>query len=416
MARITLHYEPTLPSGEYRRVEIPVTRADGKPITRPYAREYAQRAQHRYDETRVPPVRQDAAHVSAPDGVLTVLKWVEDWLGTQSYTEAPKDLLLARYWLPRTSLGAFPLGEVTPKVIAAWLGELKRLPSRRGRPAAPRTLRNIAALVGRALRHAVFEDKLSQDPFATLPKGVRPRAVDADPTKRRGRRLSVVELARLIGCEIAPEDRRVFYALKVLTGGRLGEAVGLRWGDIARDAPLDRLTIAEQWHQRLRARMPTKTDAVREIPVHPELARILAWWHSRWTSWFGREPTAQDLIVPARKHRLVPSVGSSRRQAAVYRDLQVDLKRASIGAHRVHDFRHTFVSLCADAGMAAEVAQRWTHATRASASAVELYRMPSWQRQCEEMLKLRVEFALGREVHSPTNSGDGSGDGFGPSS
>lgn len=117
------------------------------------------------------------------------------------------------------------------------------------------------------------------------------------------------------------------------------------------------------------------------------------------------------MIVPARKHRLVPSVGGPRRQAAVYRDLQTDLKRAGVAPHRVHDLRHTFVSLCADAGMAAEVAQRWTHAARASASAVELYRMPSWKRQCEEMLKLRVEFALGREVPSPANSGDDNGDG-----
>ena len=71
----------------------------------------------------------------------------------------------------------------------------------------------------------------------------------------------------------------------------------------------------------------------------------------------------------------------------MWRELQSDLGGCGIAAHRVHDLRHTFVSLCADAGMAGDVVTRWTH-TPAGSSARHLYLTPSWQRQCAEMLRL----------------------------
>jgi integrase len=322
--------------------------------------------------------------------------WVEDWLKRQMYTEAVKDLARVRAWLPRTRLAKLPLADVTPQIVGAWLRELSRLPSARGTPPAPRTLRNVVDPVSRALRYAVFEQRLAQDPFAVIPSELRPQSVDADPTKRRRRRLSQVDVMRLLSRDEIPVDRRVLYLLLFLSGTRMSEAVALRWSDVTSDLPLDRLTIAEQWHQRLKARTPTKTDAVREVPVHPELRRVLTWWHAGgWARWYGRAPTAADLIVPTRAHRQRASVGKCRRQGAVYREFQADLLGAEIPPHRVHDTRHTFVSLCADAGVTAEVATRWTHAGRTSSSAVEIYRTPSWARQCEEMSKLTITCTLG---------------------
>ena len=98
-------------------------------------------------------------------------------------------------------------------------------------------------------------------------------------------------------------------------------------------------------------------------------------------------------MVPARAHRAVPSVGSARRQSAVWRDLQRDLTGAGLAAHRVHDLRHTFASLCADAGMAESIASRWTH-TPSGGSARDAYVAPSWQRQCAEMLRLELAATL----------------------
>ena len=120
---------------------------------------------------------------------------------------------------------------------------------------------------------------------------------------------------------------------------------------------------------------------------------LLAWWRAQWPRWYGREATPADLIVPARAHRLTPSVGGPRRQPAVWRKFQSDLAGCGIAPRRVHDIRHTFVSLCADAGMAADVVTRWTH-TASGGSARHLYLVPAWGRQCQEAVRLVVRSGL----------------------
>lgn len=365
-----------------------MVRLDGKPITEAYAKSYATRLQSRYDDGTWAPSGQ--VEEPEPARVVTVLEWVDAWLGRQRYPEAPKDRARVAAWLPHTALASLPLAAVTPRDIAAWLTALRALPSpRTGTTPAPRTVRNIADPVARALRSAVFEGLLLTDPFAVLPSEVRPTAADVDPAARARRRLGRTDVEAILSDPATPDDRVVLYALLLLTGARLGEAVALRWCDVHEDTPLHRVVIAEQWHQRLKARTPTKTRAVREVPCHPTLAAALAWWKTRWEEWYGRAPTGTDLIVPARAHRGVASVGQSRRQASVYTAWQSDLAGAAIAPHRVHDCRVTFVSLCADAGVAADVAERWTHVP-AGRSARHLYLVPSWDRQCAEMQRLTL--------------------------
>lgn len=396
MARITLHHEPALTSGEYRRVEIAVTRADGRAITSAYARDFAHRAQSRYDETRVPPGLSESSPNAAPTGALTVLQWTEGWLRQQTYPEADKDLARTRAWLSRTKLAALPLSEVTPRSIAAWLAELRKLPTAKGTTAAPRTVRNIADPVARALRAAVFEGHLAADPFAVLPTDVRPKAVDANPAARRDYRLTRSQAETLLS-EPSVEDRWVvLWHLLLLTGARVSEGVALRWCDLVDDRPLRRVVIAEQIHHRTRERAQTKTGAVPEVPCHPMLETVLAWWRRvGWLQEYGREPTRDDLIVPARGAPGRPwgtadGSGGPIWQQDVHRALQRDLTACDLRAHRVHDLRGTFISLLADSGVAGDVAERWTH-TPAGRSARHLYLTPSWERQCTEMLKLCLD-------------------------
>lgn len=395
MARITLHHEPALPSGAHRRVEIAVTRADGKPVTAAYANDFAHRAQARYDETRVPPGRLEAQPSVTPSVAPTVLQWVEEWLRRQTYSEAEKDLTRTQTWLPRTKLAAMPLGEVTPRAIAAWLAELRRLPTARGAKAAPRTVRNIADPVARALRAAVFEGLLGADPFAVLPTEVRPQAVDANPAARKSYRLTRMQAETLLG-EPSIEDRwLVMWHLLVLLGARLSEVIALRWSDIVDDKPLRRVVLAEQIHHRTRQRTQTKTGAVPEVPCHPLLERVLDWWRRvGWLQEYGRGPERDDLIVPCRGAPGRPwgtaeGSGGPLWQQDVHRALQRDLAACGLDAHRVHDLRSTFISLLADSGVAADVAERWTHAP-SGRSARHLYLTPSWDRQCAEMGKLQL--------------------------
>ena len=384
-ARITLSREPKR-GGRSPRVEELVERTDSKAITPAYARTYARLRQAAYNAGTWAP-----RGASAPAKGTTVGEWVDDWLSKQAYTEAVKDRKRVAAWLPRTKLAALPLGAVTPRDVAAWLAELRGMKGATDKPPAPRTLRNVADPVARALRGAVFAGHLAADPFASLPTELRPQAVDADPVAASRRRMSRADLEALIGDDATHDDRRVLYALLALTGVRMSEGAALRWCDLVPDAPLPRVVVAEQWHQRLKQRRGTKTGAAREVPLHPQLAAVLAWWKSTgWCAWYGRDPQPADLIVPARGHRQQRTVGKVRRQAAVYRCFRADLTGSGLADHRVHDLRHSFVSLCADAGMAGEVATRWTH-TAGGGSARSLYLVPSWARQCAEMLRLVID-------------------------
>lgn len=389
VARITLHREPPTASGKAAQHEEEVSHPQGKAVTEAYARAYARALQQRYDDGRFQP----RGRTPAPAGTDDVASWVDRWCAGQSYVEAAKDRRRAAVYLTGTTFGRVAVAEVTPRDVASWLAAIRATATPRGTPPAPRTLRNAASVVQRALRAAVFEGILPADPFAAVPTAMRPQARDAAPERRRERRLSRGELERLLGDAATPDDRLVLYHLLALTGARVGEATALRWCDVVDAAPLRRVVIAEQWSARLRRRAPTKTGATKEVPLHPVLATVLdAWRREGWARWYGRSPEATDLIVPARGHRLTASVGSARRQPAVWRELQMDCAGAAIPAHSVHDLRRTFISLCADAGMAGDVAQGWTHAPT-SPTARHLYLTPSWQRQCAEMLRLEITSA-----------------------
>lgn len=400
VARVLLHREPPGPNGRARYAEAPALR-DGAEITgesqeaRAAAKRYAARLQLRYDEgTWVPPERELPA-----TGATTVGGWVVRWLEGQKYPEAERDKERVEGWLDKTtSFRDLAVGKVTPRDVAAWLKTLRETRTAKGGLPAPRTVRNIADPVARALRGAVFEGLLAQDPFAVLPTEVRPQAVDANPIARRGYRLSRLEVETLLGEPSIEARWVVMWHLLVLTGMRVSEAIALRWCDLLDDGPdlLRRVLVTKQVHHRSRKVTPLKTQDCREAPEHPLLREVLdAWQTDGWRAEYGREPRPEELVVPCRGQAGRPwgtadGPGGPLWSQDVHRALQRDLTACGIRNHRVHDFRHTLASLCADAGMEESVAARWTHAPTGNTSR-HLYRAPAWSRQCEEMRKLVLD-------------------------
>ncbi len=280
--------------------------------------------------------------------------------------------------------------------LARWLAVVRAQVSVHGTPRAPRTVRNTLDPVARALRGAVFAGRLAADPSASLPTDVRPQAEDADPTAHATRRLALAEVETLLGEPSVAARWSIVWHLLLLTGAREAEVIALRWSDILPDAPLARVRLATQIHHRTRERSPTKTRAVKDVPLHPTLAAALTAWRTEgWPEEYGCAPKASDLVVPARgrpgRHAGVAAgVGGALWQQDIHRALQRDLLACGLPPHRVHDLRHTFVSLCADFGVSPEIAARWTHAPLATAGSRHLYLVPAWSRQCEEILRLRV--------------------------
>jgi integrase len=432
-ARITLSREPVDATGTRPRLEYAVQR-DGAPVVteskadEAFARRYALRLQERYDEGSWTPPDRAPAPPPPPSAVTTVASWCARWLATQTYSSAAKERRAAAATLALRDerggcFGDLPLGSVTPRDVAAWIALLRRTPVGKRSPdeparlPAPRTVRNMLDPVARALRAAVFEGHLGADPCAVLPTSVRPQAVDADPLARATMRLTRAELELLLG-EPGIEARwSAFWHLLALTGARESEVLALRWCDLIPDTPLHRVRFAAQIHHRTRERAPTKTRAVKEVPMHPVLlAELARWAHHGWPAEYGRRPADSDLIVPARAvpgrpwHEAEGTSGPLWQQA-VYRALQRDLAACCLPPHRVHDLRHSFVSLCADSGIAADVATRWTHSPT-STSARHLYLVPSWDRQCTEMMKLQITPRRPPGEPSPLPALGGSGERF----
>jgi integrase len=144
-------------------------------------------------------------------------------------------------------------------------------------------------------------------------------------SRGRERWLSADELQRFEAS--CPADWWPFFAMLFYTGARLGEAQGLRGGDVLVHAK--RLLIHEA-----QRRVKTK-EAVRDLPIAPALERALAGHLARVA------PGPSDLLFPG----VVQDYGTVRRT------WQALCKAAGIAGATPHDARHTFAVHAAQAGI-----------------------------------------------------------------
>ena len=173
------------------------------------------------------------------------------------------------------------------------------------------------------------------------------KALDRETHNRR--ELTVEELERVT----APleGEMRVLFALGIYTGLRLGDAVNLDWGAVDMVRGFIQIT-------------PHKTKkhgTVVRIPLFPALAAILAETPAK-------ERTGRVLPGLAEEYGRYSSY-TSERVAKVFRDAGIDTqgdtgranpksktarKAVEVG---FHSLRHTFVSLCANAGVPLHLVQ-----------------------------------------------------------
>jgi integrase len=167
--------------------------------------------------------------------------------------------------------------------------------------------------------------------FLTRVREVEGLAVDRVPILReresRGRErwFSPNELSRFEGHW--PADWWPFFALLFYTGARLGEAQGLRGGDVLMHAK--RIVIHEA-QRRVKTR-----EAVRDLPIAPALERALAGHLARVA------PGPDDLVFP----------GGIQDYGAVRRTWRAVCSGAAIAGATPHDARHTFAVHAAQAGI-----------------------------------------------------------------
>ncbi len=326
-------------------------------------------------------------------GVLTVRTFANRWLKerkAQGVSSTGDDKSrLDNHVLPH--IGDVQLVDVTPRHIRDIVRGMKVKVDGK---LAPRTQRNIYAVMHRLFADAVDDDLIDVTPCKVRRRDL-PVARDQDPLWRTQAVFSRREVEQLISDSRLPEERRVLHTIMFLTGMRFGEVAALRWchWDSTLE-PLGRLLVAVSYSIHHRREKGVKTDTTRKVPVHPVLARVLNEWRlGGWARMVGRQPTADDLLMPDRqgKHRNVRDNLEAFRLACKRLGLRDD--------RRQHDTRRTFVSLAQDDG-ATEARLRWiTHGRKHGV--MGLYDQPAWKALCEEMLKLQIRPLTSAVVELP---------------
>lgn len=373
-----------------KRVTWPVLETDpppqGVPLAPAWAKAVSLARQAAYAagtwQPGPPPAPSPASPAPAP---RTTLEIARSWVKTLPKAQAIDDGRRIEY-LARAPLGARPAAAVVHDDLHAFVAWLIEQPSQRGGTLAPRTVRNVHDALRRMFAWAASKSValVPSNPCATPPDNL-PALEDKHAEFRAGAVFTRAEAVALCTDPRVPPDRRVLYALLLLTGCRFGEVAALRWRHWSADlAPLGRLLIALSVERATRAEKRTKTGVTREVPVHPTLAALLAaWQRDGWREMLGRAPTADDYLIPSRE-------GRARSVRLAHARLQEDLGRLGLRNRRVHDARRTFVSLCRDDGARGEILRHVTHGARRR-DMLDVYSTLGWATYCAEVARLRFD-------------------------
>lgn len=348
---------------------------------------------------------------------MTVARYAEEWLERRraaNVANVHDETAWLRTWLlghktddAGATLATRPIASVTRADIRAIVQAMQAATSEAtGRAYAPRTILHVYSTIRLLFADALEDQHITATPcMLRARKGELPVKRDADPRWRAGAVYTRDEAEALISDERIPDDRRVYYALQLLGGMRASEAAARRWRDIDPDArPLAHLLVHSQIAKKGGAEKETKTGDVKEVPIHPTLAAVLAEWRLRgFPLRFGHAPQPDDFIIPSRRGPRIPRGGKSLPR------MKQDLERLglrSTGRAR-HAMRATYLTLLEIDGANMSIAARATHRTPvAPSNAVGGYLRAGWTALCAEIAKLKIELRRGVVVPMRRASGD----------
>lgn len=287
-------------------------------------------------------------------GAQTVASYSRDWLARRERdgVASVRDERgrINNHVIP--AIGDMKLSEVRGRHVADLVRALNR-----NEDLAPRTVLNIYGVMRTMFRDVERDELIEKNPCDPPPPEL-PEKVDKDPEWRHQAVWEMQEVVSLITDPRIPAERRVQYAMKSLAGLRHGEVAGLRWRNWDEtEVPLTKMSVARSYNNKR-----TKTKVTRQVPVHPELARVLRLWRSEhWPRVYGRVHAADDLIVPTRTQKPVSANDAVR---YLKDDLDTLGLRRSAGEHRErggHDLRAWFITTCLEHGASIEALMRVTH-------------------------------------------------------
>lgn len=255
----------------------------------------------------------------------TVAAYLLRWLDTREGRLAPRTVASYRsvaehHILP--AIGSLRLGELEAIDVQEMVDAVARRRS-------AQTAKHARNILSAALRQAVT--------WGLVPTNVA-RAVEAPTVRRRPPVYLSAAQVRTFLDSTRDDPRHAFYVLALTSAMRRGEMLALRWEDVDLDAGEADVNATLRQVSRWRFRRdPTKTvRSERRVPLNDEAVEALRAYR--------RDHATSTGFVFARPD------GRPWPPAEVTREFQARLKAAGIPKARLHDTRHTAITVALDAG------------------------------------------------------------------
>lgn len=270
--------------------------------------------------------------------------WIERYQGTGRRGYRPETRDEDRRLLERYTLRYFPadlkVAEITPRMVADFIGWLTRQPSRRGGTLSDSAVRNAFGPLSMCLSSARREGLIRHNPAsdATLPNRPEPE----DEERARPFPAETMELV----VSLVRAEHRVMFELLAATGLRRSELLALEGRHLSLAGRQPHVKVRKRLRRRKGVGLvigPLKSRyARREVPIPPELATGLAALNT--------EPEA--LVFHAEGKPLDPD-------NLYARVLRPAVSEAGVEWAGFHTFRHTVASRLFAEGRNAVQVQRW---------------------------------------------------------
>ena len=284
---------------------------------------------------------------------------------------------IRNYVLP--TLGDIPLQDLDATHLDRLYADLLARGGRRGQPLAPKTVRNVHAVISKALGAATRKRLVNRNV-----------ALDADPPKVPGpgehemETWTPDELRRFLHA-IASHRLAAAYLLSASTGMRRGEVLGVRW----RDIDLDKATLSVRQtlitvRYKVMLSEPKTARGRRTISLDPATIAAVRTHHAMQQAERDKVGEAyadhQDLVF-ARPD------GTPTHPDYFSQTFDRTVERLGLKKVRLHDLRHTYATLALRAGVDPKtVSARLGHATVAFTLDVYTKAVPQLDREAADKI------------------------------
>lgn len=282
-----------------------------------------------------------------PVRVPTLAEYAKTWLGTLETRTRPSTLDDYRIRLRVRILpfiGSLPLTEITRERVRSFIRELATRGNQRKRAETPcplsrATLKGTLHVLGALLARAVEDGLISANPAQGLVKEI------AAPVCREVAEVEVFtpeELSRLLAvAEQEYPEWHPFILCLARSGVRLGEAIGLEWGDVDFERPL---LIIRRSERRGRVSVP-KNGKARRVDMSRQLGHVLSGLKTLQEA----EAALAGKMAPERVFPMPD--GAAIRDDAFRNNIWASiLRRAGLRYRKPHALRHTYASLLIEGG------------------------------------------------------------------